>query len=189
MWRFLCRAAYGSRKRKIPAQQVSVSMDESKGGFVSWGWHDHLAPQKTWEEFQPLKRKESLWLTVSSSLLRRCYWTLKSSTDDTRLCWFFPTCESPRTSQEKYLLSPVMQAVSFCHASQGWSQTGRFFFFEMHPGLTLAHRLVLSLAICIFKMLVDRDLLFFLICVLSVTASLGSARRDGRTLCLHSARS
>lgn len=50
MTRFLCSTAYGHCKRKIPAQWVCDSMDESKGRFASWGWVILLllrTPEKT----------------------------------------------------------------------------------------------------------------------------------------------
>lgn len=73
------------------------------------------------------KRKKSLWLTVSSKSLKKVLLNSESSADDTGLCCCFPACDSLRTSKGKYFLSPVMGAVSLHHASQGWSQTGRFF--------------------------------------------------------------
>lgn len=165
MWCLLCSSVYGSRKRKIPGQWVSVSMDESKGGFVSGGWDDPLTPQKTWEESQPLKRKKSLWLTVLSSLWGRCYWTLKARQMTQGCADSFRVVNHPEPHRENTFWVLSWRLSVFAMPASAKVKQGEFFWDKSWINYSTQTARVLSLAMCILKMPEIFFLLFLNLCV------------------------
>lgn len=188
LWCFSCSTAYGSHKRKSQLREyLSARMNQregllAEGGMIPLPLREPGKSLSLWRERRACDCHDSLKQFVKKVLLNS-----KSSADDTGLCWCFSACDSLRTSKGKYLLSPVMEAVSFHHASQGWSQTGRVFF-EINPGLVIIHRLLKccpwqSASLRCWLTEIDN----FCICELSMISLLGIVRRCDWTLCLYSA--
>lgn len=141
LWCLSCAAQHSAVTKENPSSG-SICQQGCIKGRVCWlrvGWFP--CPLENLGRVSASEGKEEPITDSLEQFVEKVLLNSKSSADDTGLCWCFPACDSPRTSKGKYLLSPVMGAVSFQHASQGWSQTGRIFF-EINPGLAITHRLL-----------------------------------------------
>lgn len=104
------------------------------------------------------EEKESLWWTVLSNLWIRYYWTLKAQQMTQGCADAFQLVTHPEPLRGKYLLCPVMGAVIFTTQVRAGVKQGEFFWDKSWISYNTQAAQVLSLAMCIFKMLADGDL-------------------------------
>lgn len=138
MTHFLCSTAYGHCKRKIPAQWVCDSMDESKGRFASWGWVIFLllrTPEKTLSHWRVGRAcADSLKQFVGKLLL--C--SLKLSWRH-RAVLILPDLWVTQNLAGKIPSESRHGACQFLLCQPGQESNREIF--EINAGLTIAHRL------------------------------------------------